>query len=283
MTSRIVVVCLFLLMVGCRDASAPPAQSPAPPSDEAPAASTTTGPSTVTGSQVNVTPASPAVVEETKNIYIDEVVAENPLTIRGRARTFENNVAVRARGGDGKVIAEGFTTSRGEMGRHNPFEATLWLTRGPGRTVVVEALEYSAKDGSEQSVARVEKAFGVASIDAKVFFPDEGCTGVRAFSRRMPKTVALARLLVEALVSGPTPSERASGASSPFPQGSAVRSVILRDGVITVDFNERLQNVGGSCRAEMIRKSVTATLTALPAVKRVIITAAGSEPLALQP
>jgi hypothetical protein len=282
--SRIgVAASVFVLLAGCGAPSARGPEVPAQSSAGGTADPSAAPASPASESDTNGDSAAPAVVEEERDIYIDEVVAENPLTIRGRARTFENNVAVRARGADGKVIAEGFTTSRGEMGRHNPFEAKLWLTREPGRTVVVEALEYSAKDGSEQSVARIEKAFGVASIDAKVFFPDEGCTGVRAFSRRMPKTVAMARLLVEALVSGPTPSERASGASSPFPQGSAVRSVILRDGVITVDFNERLQNVGGSCRAEMIRKSVTAALTALPAVKRVIITAAGSEPLALQP
>jgi hypothetical protein len=53
--------------------------------------------------------------------------------------------------------------------------------------------------------------------------------------------------------------------------------------VLTVDFNERLRNVGGSCAATAIRRSVTRTLQRLPAVKRVVITAAGSEKLALQP
>ena len=59
--------------------------------------------------------------------------------------------------------------------------------------------------------------------------------------------------------------------------------MILRDGTLTVDFNERLQNVGGSCRAQMIRAAVTETLSRLPSVKKVVITAGGSETLALQP
>jgi hypothetical protein len=68
-----------------------------------------------------------------------------------------------------------------------------------------------------------------------------------------------------------------------FPRGSDVKSVVLRDGTLTVDFNERLQNVGGSCVASAIRQSVTRTLQQLPTVKQVVITAAGSEKLALQP
>ena len=93
----------------------------------------------------------------------------------------------------------------------------------------------------------------------------------------------MARLLVEALVNGPTAEERRGGAVTAFPERSAVQSVILRDGVLTVDFNDRLQNVGGSCRAQMIRVSVTETIGRLPVVKKVMITAGGSDKLALQP
>jgi len=270
------MVCIVAFVVACG------APSQKTPHTEAPAP-TATHAARATGS---VSPEEDAVNPSRareRNVYVDEVVVSNPLTIRGRARTFENNVALRARSADGSVVARGFTTSRGEMGRHNPFEGVLWLTSDPGRVVTVEALEYSAKDGSEQSLVRVEKRFDLEAIQPALYFPDETCTAVRPFPRRMPKSVSMARLLAEALVGGPDARERAAGASAPFPDGSAVQSVLLRDGVLTVDFNERLRNVGGSCRAEMIRKSVTATMTALPSVKRVIITAAGSEALALQP
>lgn len=213
----------------------------------------------------------PVAVEE-KNIYIDAVTVANPIVVRGRARTFENNVALRVRDSGGVVIAETFTTSRGEMGTHNPFEAQLWLTRDPGERVTVEALEYSARDGSEQSLVRVERPFDVQPIDATLYLPDAQCTAVHPVKRRMPKSIAMARLLVEALI-----------VNGPFPKGSRVESVNLRDGVLTVDFNERLQNVGGSCAAQTIRASVTETLQRLPNVNRVVITAAGSEKLALQP
>lgn len=222
----------------------------------------------------------PAAVQ---NITIDTVEIANPLVVRGTARTFENNVVLRARAADGKIITETFTTATGEMGQHSPYTASLWLTRDPGTNVVIEALEYSAKDGSETNNVSVRKPFAMQTVDAVLYFPDENCTGVKPYTRPVPKSVSLARLLVEALVAGPTEDERKRGASMPFPDGSRVQSVILRDGIVTVDFNERLQSVGGACRTQMIRDSVTATLKRLPSIRDVIITAGGSRELALQP
>lgn len=218
-----------------------------------------------------------------RNITIEEVTVANPLVVRGKARTFENNVALRVKDSAGRLVSESFTTAQGEMGTHSPYEGTLWLTRDPGARVTVEALEYSAKDGSEQSLVSVTRPFDVEPVQATLYFPDENCTTVRTYTRAIPKTVSMARVLVEALMAGPVEQERRGGATLAFPTGSRVQSINLRDGVLTVDFNERLQNVGGSCRAQMIRDSVTQTLSKLPSVTRVVITAAGSEKLALQP
>lgn len=218
-----------------------------------------------------------------QEIYIDSVTAENPLVVYGRARTFENTVQVRVRDARGELIAETFTTSIGEMGHHNPFVVRVWLTRSPGDSVIVESFEYSAKDGSVRSLTADTVVYPVQNTTLTLDFPTSECTSTVTVRRAVPGTVALARLLAEALVAGPGSSERTSGATSPFPQGSRVESVILRQGELTVDFNERLQNVGGSCAAQAIRTSVTRTLSRLPAVRRVVITAGGSEQLALQP
>lgn len=261
-----------LLMCGCSQEGEPVREQP-PPS---------TGSVTVVDSTIAdpppVDPPQPA-----KNITIDGVELANPVVVTGRARTFENNVVLRVRDSRGGLIGETFTTSSGEMGQHNPFRGTLWLTRDPEGSVTVEALEYSAKDGEEQSLVTVQRPLAVETIEARLFFPDQNCTRVAAYSRRLPKSLSAARLLVEALVAGPTTAERGAGAAAPFPSGSRVESVILRGGILTVDFNERLQNVGGSCQSRMIRESVTQTLETLPAVKSVVITAGGSESLALQP
>lgn len=228
-------------------------------------------------------PAPPPSSPEKKEIYIDSVVAANPLIVKGRARTFENALSLRVRDAAGVAIFEDHTMSVGEMGNHNPYEAELWLIRDPGPRATVEAWEYSAKDGSVRSLATKAIAMPGERMKIALSFAGSDCTKIVDVTRQVPKTISVARLLVEALVAGPTEAEKVSGASHPFPRGSEVRSVILRDGVVTVDFSERLQNVGGSCAAIAIRTSVTATLKKLPAVRRVVITAGGREDVALQP
>ena len=228
-----------------------------------------------------VVPAAPS--DSAREIYIDSVEPVNPLLVRGRARTFENTVQVLARDTAGAAIMEVFETSVGEMGHHNPFEARVWLVRDPGSRVTVEAFEYSANDGSVRSLVSRDVALPGPRSRVTVMFPTTDCTTVKPFERTVPRTVGVAQLLAHMLVAGPTAAEKGAGATSPFPPGSRVKSLVLRDGVATVDFNERLQNVGGSCAAQAIRAAVSSTLTRLPGVKRVVITAGGSESLALQP
>lgn len=266
---RILFIVTFVLLACQPSAPSPPANS-----------GTASEPAPETSTESAIPPSTPSTPVE-RNIYIDSVELANPVVVAGRARTFENNVVLRVSDAGGALITETFTTATGEMGQHSPYRGTIWMTRDPGNRVTVEALEYSAKDGSERGLVAVTRPFAVETIDAKLHFPDADCTRVTPYVRRIPKSVSHARMLAEALVAGPLDSER--GAATAFPEGSRVESVNLRDGVLTVDFNERLRNVGGACRAQMIRESVTKTLEALPSVRKVVITAGGSEELALQP
>lgn len=259
---RVLFIVTFVFLACARSETPAP---PTPTPTETPAASTISAPAP----------------EVERNIYIDSIEIANPIIVTGRARTFENNVALRVRDARGALITETFTTSTGEMGHHNPYRGMIWVTRDPGERVTVEALEYSAKDGSEQSLVSTTRPYEVERIDAQLYFPNADCTAVKSYVRRIPKSVSRARLLMEVLIAGPLDSER--GAVAAFPEGSRVESVNLRDDVITVDFNERLRNVGGACRAQMIRESVMKTLQTLPIVRKGVITAGGSEELALQP
>ena len=270
------VLILLLFLIACappapKDDVHPPDAPPAPPSEaarpEAPAPSDT----------------QPALVEQPRpEITIDAITPGNPLVVSGLARTFENTVQVRVLDKDGTPIAAQHTTSAGEMGNHNPYRAELWLVRDVD-AVTVEAFEYSAKDGSIRSRVVREEQLALPSFEQSLVWPAGDCDRFVTLRRRMPRSAGVARLLVEALVAGPDASDRAAGATSPFPARSEVKSVVLREGVLTVDLSERLQNVGGACAATAIRESVTRTLQALPAVKRVEITAGGSAALALQP
>ncbi len=224
---------------------------------------------------------APTILPE---ISIQRVSAANPLVIEGRARTFENNVVVRVRDARGRLIVEDFVTSTGEMGQHNPFRAELFITRDPGGRVTAEALEYSAKDGSERSLTSSTVSYAAGQIQARLFFPARNpgdCSDVKGVMRTMPNSVSMARLLAEALLHGPLESE--GELSNPFPKGSDVDSVVLRNGILTVDLNDRLRNVGGSCAALAIRASIERTMKTLPSVREVVITAGGSRELALQP
>jgi hypothetical protein len=243
----------------------------------------------IDSSNVSSNPAATSALREPQRsaaleIYIDSVVPTNPLVVSGRARTFENTVQLRARDSDGNIISTEHVTSVGEMGHNNPYTAQLWIARDPGPRLTVEAFEYSAADGTVRSLTSKVVPYNRGRTQVTLDLPvGNDCIETRAFTRVVPKSVGVARLLVEALIAGPDAAEKAAGAISPFPQGSDVNSVVLRDGVLTVDFNERLRNVGGSCAATAIRQSVTRTLARLPTVTRVVISAAGSEKLALQP
>ena len=204
-----------------------------------------------------------------------DVIRTNPIMVRGEARTFENNVVIRVLEARGFMMTETFTTARGEMGTFSPFEKEIFLTRDPGRQITVQAFEYSAKDGSVQHMDTVTVPADLRLIKVTLYVPKESptdCTVVQPKEVEIPVSDAMARLLVEALLNDPI-----------FPKGSAVNSVNLRSGVVTVDFNERLSNVGGSCRAQAIRAAVETTLKQLSSVKRVRITTLGDEKTALQP
>lgn len=271
------ILLMIILLFNCRapegDRSMTTSSDPSPGS--APVDSRAE-PATATHSTVSEQPGD-------QEIYIDTVSDGNPLLVKGRARTFENSVSVRVRDARGEVMTERHVTSVGESGHHNPYEAQLWLVRDPGKELTVEAFEYSAKDGSVRSLTRRQIDYSMSPANVILMFPSGDCDRLKPFTRRLPKSQAMARLLVEALLAGPTADEKAAGASSPFPAGAEIRSVVLRNGQLTVDFNERLQNVGGSCAVAAIRQSVTQTLRRLPTINRVVITAAGREDLALQP
>lgn len=88
----------------------------------------------------------------------------SPLTIRGRARVFENVFNYRLRDADGKVLVSGHSMANApDVGMFGPFEVTLEFTKPKGTTGTLEVYSLSAKDGSEMNVVRMPVVFGVFS------------------------------------------------------------------------------------------------------------------------
>lgn len=110
---------------------------------------------------------APSADTTPREIYIDSVIPGNPLLVYGRARTFENNVQVRVRSANGDSLAQRFTTSDGEMGHHNPFVVEIPIARDPGPKLIVEAFEYSAKDGSVRSLIARDVPFDFAHATSR--------------------------------------------------------------------------------------------------------------------
>ncbi|MFN2441319.1 MAG: Gmad2 immunoglobulin-like domain-containing protein [Thermoanaerobaculia bacterium] len=276
---------------------APQSGGPVPPETTSTSAETSPATPPAPARPDSAPPAEKTAPEERSSPNAGNVVLEspaqgvtvgNPVAISGRARTFENHVGIRVEDPAGHVLRTSYATARGELGEFNPFSAEVYLTTDPGRSIRVVIFESSAKDGSirseDSAVVRVRNDRSTL----KLHFPNASkfpndCSRVGQVVRNLPTSIAPARLAIEALLEGPHQSEEIRGFSSPFPEGSQLRSIKLTKGTVTVDFNERLQNVGGSCRALGIRSAVEQTMLAIDGIERVVITADGSEPLALQP
>jgi len=88
-------------------------------------------------------------------------------------------------------------------------------------------------------------------------------------SRSVPKTTAVARASIEALLGGPLPAEKTSGYDTAIPEGTSLRAVSVDGGTATVDLSGAFDSGGGSASMRMRVAQVVYTLTQFPGVKRV--------------
>lgn len=291
---RAALFLILLLAPGCESAVEPVGADPVPPAATA-TTPATPGDSLAPRPREGETPpalSQPAAGLES-NVILGEprtgtTIRENPFVVRGRARTFENNVEIRLENAAGQRIKETFATAQGELGSYNPFDKEIFLTSDPGESLTVTLIERSAKDGSIRTTDSRSVLVDIPKKPVTLFYPSQkgdpnDCSSVDPVVRNLPVSISEARLALETLIEGPTRAERVIGATNPFPEGVEIRSLNLRNGTLTVDFGERLGNVGGSCRALAIRASIEHTLRGIEGVDRVVIRAMGSESQALQP
>lgn len=289
-------VALFLpALFGCTPAQSPPSQNPQEPSQPVVSAARlmNTGPSPKEMTIISQVVSTSTLPSRTNLILQRPVeggtVTTNPIAIQGLARTFENHLTLRLLDSQGHVLGRTAVIATGDAGKMNPFRATFYLTSPPLTAfLAIEAIDYSAKDGSVAERATVHFRYDNRLIPITLYLPrlrsaKDDCGHVEKIIRRIPATTSLARTVIEALLAGPSTEEGKRGFSSPFPKGVNLRSVNLAAGILTADFDGRLGNVGGSCRARGARAALEQSLLALPSVKRVRILSMGNEQAALQP
>ncbi len=110
------------------------------------------------------------------------------------------------------------------------------------------------------------------------------CSRTIAVERQVPKTAAVARASLEALLRGSTEEEINQGFISTINPGVRIQKLTIEGGLAEVDFDEQLEyQVGGSCMVAAIRAQIVDTLKQFPTVKEVIISINGRTEDILQP
>ena len=199
----------------------------------------------------------------------DEIGA--PATVAGRAFTFEGHVAVEIRQ-DGRTdpAGGGFVTGGGDEMR--PFAGEVSVAPGSGGNGAVVFLTHSAEDGRvwQAAARRVRLLPGVshpdpcgshrsprhglaaADMEVKVFFTCErdgtGGAGPYPVYRAVPRSTAVLRSALEALLAGPNPTERVAGIGSWFSEATRplLRSVTITAGHAAVDFGDLRPVIAGA-------------------------------------
>ncbi|MEK7516680.1 MAG: Gmad2 immunoglobulin-like domain-containing protein [Patescibacteria group bacterium] len=214
----------------------------------------------------------------------------NPLVVRGEARTFESHVALRVLDAEGNVLLQTFTiATASDTGRFGPFESVIYYPVPATPNGTVEVFWNSPKDGAVLDLVRIPVTFESGRRTVKLFWsnqerdPAVSCTKVFATDRQIPKTLTPARASLEELLRGPSEQEANQEHTTSIPRGAQVRSLVVRNGVAYADFNEGLQNVGGSCAVTAIRAQITQTLKQFPNIREVVISVLGNVEEALQP
>ena len=117
-----------------------------------PFASPTPYPTIATGSDsidqsITIAPATSNNIEVLSPRGGDSI--KSGFVVKGNARTFESNVAIRLSDSEGNILAETFTLANApDAGQFGPFEKVLDFQTDDS-VGTLEVFQYSAKDGSE--------------------------------------------------------------------------------------------------------------------------------------
>jgi hypothetical protein len=219
-------------------------------------------------------------------------IIESPLFIKGEARGnwyFEASFPVKLFDDNGFLL--GITTAQAlgnwMTGDFVPFSATLPFaipSTSKGRLVLEKDNPSGLPEHADELTIPVyfKEASEISQefMTVKIFLSDSrfagepyfDCSRTIAAERKVPKTVAVAKIAIEALLRGATQEEINQGFVSNINSGARIQKLTIENSVAKVDFDEQLEfQVGGSCRVAAIRAQITDTLKQFPAVDDVLI------------
>ncbi len=206
-----------------------------------------------------------------------------PFKVLGRARVFESNVSFQIKDTKTeKLIFEGWAMANAkDMGEFGDFEKEIdfLLSKPESEDIVLEVFWASPKDGSKLDLNSIPLKINTENTTAlKLFFnnsyldPEFSCNRVFPVERVAAETQAPARKALELLLQGTSSLDIEQGFFTSINPYVEIQSLVIKDGVAKVDFNEQLEfQIGGSCRVSAIRSQITETLKQFPTVKNVVI------------
>lgn len=219
--------------------------------------------------------------------------------VSGEANVFEANVSIAVEDSEGDAIYEGFTTAdMPDVDEWGPFktEVTLPDSVNDGDTLTVKAFDRSARDGAVQYENEAEVTFSsekeseeVEENTVTIYFGNSelsdgsDCSEVFGVERTIPDTQAVATAAINELIEGPTSSEEETGYLTSLPEGLQLSSLRVEDDVAYADFNEVLNQGGGSCMMTGRTAQIEETLKQFPTVESVEITVNGESETIMQP
>lgn len=234
--------------------------------------------------EANITIESPQVNE----------TVDFPFTAKGQARVFESALNIRLKDYKDNVLFETNTIAAApDAGQFGLYEEEInYLEKLPeGEGVILEAFDYSAKDGSEIDLVSVPIKLRIGKTSkSKLYFnnnkldPEISCNKVFAVERIIASTSTPAAATIRLLLGGTTASEYAKGYSTNINMGVKLQKLTVETGTAYADFDGRLEyQVGGSCRVASISAQITETLKQFPTVKKAVISINGRTEDILQP
>jgi hypothetical protein len=123
-------------------------------------------------------------------------------------------------------------------------------------------------EGGTLPVATETSGQGSALIHYKVWFH----RGEQLFvvTRTQSSTPRVGTAAVEALLEGPSASERSAGVATQIPDGTQLLGLIVDKGIATVDLTSEYESGGGTASMTMRLAQVVCTLNQFPSVKGVL-------------
>lgn len=242
------------------------------------------------------TTVSPTPAQREIELYLpaagDKTVGTK-FVIYGKGRAFESTINYTISDKDGKTLMSGpMITNAPDAGMFGYFykEINLAGLNPLPSDIILEVLEFSAKDGSKLNVNTRELSIDKNSTAVFAYFgnnnldPEISCNKTFTVARLIPKTQSVLKVAIEELLKGPTSSEEKLGFGTLINPGVTINSVKISGDTATIDFSKRIEeNAGGSCRVSAIRNQITNTAEQFSNIKKVIISVEGRTEDALQP